>query len=362
MYLSRRIFLCVGAGASIARGSDKGLASPSEVKRYADPATEFPIFRLTNPEHESWLPAYYNRALSRRGNFMLYANERSGSIQIYRMDLKSGQSHQLTNEAGVAPSALALMPDEKNICCLVGGTVRLLNLASLHSRDIYQVGDGFEAGNGLSVTDDGLYAMLVERSADRHRLRLINARTGSASTVAEANEPLSDPIPRPRRTGILYRRAGELWLVNFDGAQNRKLRLAAGVTGPANWSQDGRQVVYLNFPADRTQLNNLRDFTPDANEDRMLARTSQFVHFGSNADGSVIVGSSGSKASPYVLLLVRSVKRELTLCEHKAADPARVAPIFSPDSQRVFFQSDRDGKTAIYTLNVERLVSETDVE
>jgi oligogalacturonide lyase len=50
------------------------------------------------------------------------------------------------------------------------------------------------------------------------------------------------------------------------------------------------------------------------------------------------------------------------LCEHKASNPARVAPIFSPDSQRIFFQSDRHGKPAIYAMNVERLVSETDAE
>ena len=362
MVVSRRIFLSVGTGAVTAWGSDRGLVFPSEVQRYADPATEFPVFRLTSPAHASWLPAYYNRAISHRGYYLVYANERSGSTQAYRMDLKTGQSHQLTNEAGLEPATLTLMPDEKSICCLTGGALQLINIANLRPRTVYSIPDGYEAGPGFSVNDDGNYALLVERSADRHRLRLIQMRTGSAATVVEASDPLSDPIPRPKRAGVAYRRGSELWLVNFDGAQNRKLRLAPGGVGPANWSADGRQILYLNFPQDRTQLNNLREFTPDANEERMLARTTQFVNFSGNADGSVIVGASGSKASPYVLLLVRSVKRELTLCEHKASDPGRVAPVFSPDSQRVFFVSDRDGKPAIYSMNVEKLVSETDVE
>jgi oligogalacturonide lyase len=346
----------------MAWGSDKGLVFPSEMERYADPATEFPLFRLTNPAHESWLPASYNHAVSRRGHFLVYANDRSGTVQVYSMDLKTGQSHQLTNEERLAPAAVALTPDEKSICCVAGGAVQLINLSNIRSRTIYSVADGFDAGDGFSVSDDGLYAFLVERNQDRHRLRLIPLRGGTPSTVVEASEPLSDPIPRPRRAGVLYRRAGEVWLVNFDGAQNRKLRLSPGNTGPANWSPDGRQVIYLNFPQEKGQLNSLREFTPDTNEERLIARTTQFVQFGENADGSVIVGASGSKASPYVLLLVRSVKRELTLCEHKASDPARVAPIFSPDSQRVFFQSDRHGKNAIYAMNVERLVSETDAE
>ncbi|MBV9746550.1 MAG: PD40 domain-containing protein, partial [Acidobacteriia bacterium] len=36
--------------------------------------------------------------------------------------------------------------------------------------------------------------------------------------------------------------------------------------------------------------------------------------------------------------------------------PERVSPMFSPDAQRIYFQSDRHGKQALYALHVERLV------
>ena len=90
--------------------------------------------------------------------------------------------------------------------------------------------------------------------------------------------------------------------------------------------------------------------------------TTQFVAFNRNADTSVFVGASGSKASPYLLLLVRSVKRELPLCQHRASDPRQVTSFFSPNSQRVIFQSDRDGKMAIYSIAVDRLVEATETE
>jgi oligogalacturonide lyase len=63
-----------------------------------------------------------------------------------------------------------------------------------------------------------------------------------------------------------------------------------------------------------------------------------------------------------VLILLRLTRRELTLCEHKASQPALCAPQFSPDSQRIYFQSDRDGKPALYCIHVERLVEKTDAE
>jgi oligogalacturonide lyase len=361
LFFSRRAFLSSIAASSLAWGADKGAVFPSEVVRYKDAATDFDIVRLTDPAHQSWLPAYFERAVARHGNFLIYANDRSGTVQAYRMDMKSGQSRELTAAAHLAADSLTLTPDEHSFCYLDGGTLHLQNLSSLRSREVYRIEDGFEAGHGFALSEDGLYAALVERKAGASRLRLISMRTGTAQTLAEASGAISDPMPRPRRAGMLYRRGDdELWLVNFDGAQNRKLKLAPGGLGPALWSADGRTVLYLNFPGDKKQLYNIREFTPDTNEDGFVSNTTQFVSFNRNGDSSVFVGASGSKASPYLLLLVRSVKRELTLCEHRASDGRLVSPMFSPDSQRVFFQSDRDGKPAIYAILVDRLVEETE--
>ena len=363
LVLSRRLFLSSFAGAGACFAADQGQTYPTETKRYTDQATDFLVYRLTDPAHQSWLPSGYGRVISRRGNLMLYASDRSGTVQAYRMDLKPGQSHSLTNAASLQPWSLTMTPDERNFCYLDGPSLFMGSLGGGRIREVYKAAAGQEFGRGFSLSEDGLYAALVEQKTGSSRLRLITMRNGAAQTLAEGSDPISDPMPRPRRAGMLYRRGdGELWLVNFDGAQNRKLRLAPGGIGTALWSPDGRTVLYLNFPADKTQLNNVRECTPDTNEDKLVSKTSQFVSFNRNSDASVLVGASGSKASPFVLLLVRAVRRELTLCEHRATDPRAVTPIFSPNSQRIFFQSDRDGKMAIYYMVVDKLVEETEIE
>lgn len=335
----------------------------SEAKRFSDPATEFFVYRLTDPSHQSWLPGYYGRAVSRHGNSLLYATDRTGSVQACRMDLKTGQSHVLTDAGGLMRESLTFTADERSFCYLDGPSLFLANIGNLRAHEVYRVSEGFSAGPGFSLSEDGLYGALVEEKQGLNRLRLINMRSGNAQTLAESTDPIRDPMPRPKRAGMLYRKgAGELWLVNFDGAQNRKLHLAPGGLGSALWATDGRTILYLNFPDDKTKLNNIRECTPDTNEDKLVSNTTQFVTFNRNADSSVLVGASGSKASPYVLLLVRSVRRELTLCEHRASDPRMVSPIFSPNSQRVYFQSDKDGKMAIYSMAVDRLVEETGAE
>lgn len=342
------------------QASERDLTVPSEAVRYQDPATEFNVTRLTSPEHTSLLPSYLGRALSRRGNFLLYSNDRGGSLQPYRMDLKTGQSRQLSEAKLLAPSSLTLLPDEKSCCFLAGDVVWQVNLSNFRAREVYRVPAGAQA-SGFCVNDDGQFAVLVEMLGSKFRLRLLSLAKGTASTVLESDEEITDPVPRPRRAGILFCLANlELHVVSFDKVQNQRLRTAPGRLGPALWSQDGRSVFYLNYPDNTSQLHAIREYVADSNEDRLVAPTSQYVHFGRNSDASVFVGASGSKASPYLLLLVRSVKRELTLCEHKASDPRLTAPIFSPNSQRVFFQTDRHGKLAIYFMSVERLVEVTE--
>jgi oligogalacturonide lyase len=336
----------------------KGHNVPAAVFRYPDPSTEFPVARLTDPAHSSILPASYQHPISKR-NFMLYASDMTGRFEAFRMDLKSGQSKQLTDAEKLNPACLALLPDDRGFCYVDGDRVFESGMSMLHPREVYRISEGFEAA-GLSVAEDGQYVAVVEKWAEK--------KSGK-SRLQSIHMVKGGPLKRPKRASVLYRRLGSqtggqssLWLANYDGQHDYRLRLAEGDTGPAQWNPDGRTVLYLNYPLEKGKLHNLREFTPDTNEDKMLATTSQFVAFGTNADASVFVGASGSKASPHVLLLVRSVKRELTLAEHRASDPKMVGPVFSPNSQRVYFASDRDGKPAIYTMSVEKLVEQTDAQ
>ncbi len=359
MVRSRRWFLCaipVSCGAALA---EKNKPAPSALFRYSDPSTEFQVVRLTDPEFTSLLPPHFARSQPKRGNFLLYASDATGRMEAFRMESKGGITRQLTEQEGLYPASLTLTPDERSFCCLAGDKLLSVNAGNGRIREVCQLSAGFEPA-GFGLAEDGLYGGLIEKKGELHRLRLIKMTDGSSTTLAEASEPMRNPIPRPRRAAILYGRGSGIWLANYDAQQNYRLKVAPGETGPYTWHPSGTSFFYLNFPADPHKLHNIREFTPDMNSDAAIADTTQFVAFERNADASVFVGASGSKASPHVLLLVRSVKRELTLCEHRASDPRMVSPIFSPNSQNIFFGSDQHGKPAIYTMAVEKFVAETD--
>ena len=359
---SRRSLLIAGlAGTRLAAQGLKGTTFPSDWRRYSDPTTELDVYRLTDPAYSSTMPAYYNRAIARSSGWMLFCCDRGGSPQAFHMDLKGGQTRQLTEAQELDGASIALLPDNRSFCYFAGRSLQIANLATSRERRLYQVPEGWDRGAGMSVSPDGTHAAFVERRGQGSRLRLVTLSQGAARTVLEAPVEMGDPIARPGRAQILYRQADEaLWLVDSDGKHNRWLKLAAGRVAAANWAPDGKTILYLNIPEDRTQLNAIREYAPDSDSDKLVAKTSQFAHFGFNRDTSVFVGASRNAASPTVLILLRVTRRELTLCEHKASHPETVAPVFAPDSQRIYFQSDRDGNPAIYCVHVEKLVEKTE--
>ena len=362
--ISRRWFLgsALTAAGLLAEGS-RGTTYPSVWRRYSDELTELDVFRLTDLAFSSTLPAYYSRAIAKNSGFLLYGCDRSGSPQVFRMDLKSGATRELTEVENLDVSSITLTPDNRHFCYFAARTLFMTPLATMRERELYQVPEGWERCAGMTVGPDGTHATFAERRGDGSRLRMVSLVQGPPRTVIEAPFAMRDPIPRPMRAQVLYRQEDQaLWLVNSDGQQNRQLKVSDGRIGPANWAPDGKTLLYLSFPSDKTQLNTIRELTPDSNADRLVAKTSQFVDFGFNRDTSVFVGASGNIGSPAVLLLLRVSHRELTLCEHRSSHPNAVTVMFSPDSQRVYFQSDWEGHPAIYCMHVDRLVEKTDAE
>ncbi|MDX2178228.1 MAG: hypothetical protein SFV18_01465 [Bryobacteraceae bacterium] len=321
----------------------KGQLLAANRVRFADGATELEVQRLTDPSSASFLPAPWMRPSSSRGGFLICASDRTGTMQALRLDLRTGESRVLTEAAQLDRASLTLAADEKSIFYFDGSALKATSLASLRERTVAEA----ESPSALTVSDDSLQAAFLSGG----RLMVANIARSGSEPIAEAPDA-NRVLLRPKRAAVLYRRGDALWLASLDKQENRKLKTAP-VTGTAQWSPDGRTVLYLSGLE-------LREHTPDSNTDALIAKTSQFGDFGRNADGSVFVGASSSKAGPYVLLLLRISRRELALCEHRCSDPAQVHPSFAPSSQRIYFQSDRHGKMAIYSMVVDKLVERTD--
>lgn len=333
-------------------------AFASDRRRYLDGATEFEVVRLTDPtRYSAQLPA---RAVPKRSDAVLYVSDRyNGSWQVFRADVKSGASGRMTDASKLDPGSVTLLADDKTVAYLDDDSLVSDNGGKAHL--IARLEGGSRLVGRPAPSEDGTLLFWSEGGDSSSVLKKLRLPKGSAETVTEVKARIECPQPNPRRATALWTQAGgSLWVCAYDGSGVRRLNTPPGKVLQAHWSPDGQSILYLLAPEDPAKLNSLREQELDSQKDRFVANTSQFVAFDLNANASVFIGASRNQAAAYVLLLLRVTRRELTLCEHRSVHPDAVCPQFAPNSQRVFFQSEKDGKPAVYTMLVDKLVEKTE--
>ena len=325
-----------------------------ERRRYADPSTEFDVLRLTDPAFASGFTAPGLKQFTRRGESLLHWSDRDGTRQAYLMQLKTGENRQLTDAKALLPNTLTLLNDERTILYFDGPTLIEANLATLKTRELHSA-----RNPQLAILQDGSVLVSEDNTVTRIAPKLPNKPNSFDGSVTSL-------LARPRRNQAIVRVGNDVgigqstFLLDALAGTKKPLQLEPGTTGQIAWTPSGRTFTYLHIPEDTHQLITLRENAPDENTDRLVAKTSQFEYVSANTDASVFTGASRSKAGPFVLILLRVTRRELTLCEHRASNPAMVQPTFTPDSQTVLFASDRHGKPALYSVKVEKFVEQTD--
>ena len=105
--------------------------------------------------------------------------------------------------------------------------------------------------------------------------------------------------------------AGDIWVMDADGASQRNLTNHIAVDRQPDWSPDGRQIA----------------FTSDRNSDW------EFDIWGGNSE-VYVMNTDGANL--------------INLTKHPAKDSS---PDWSPDGNQIAFSSDRDGNREVYVMN-----------
>ncbi|MGH9582833.1 MAG: TolB family protein [Bryobacteraceae bacterium] len=337
----------LAAGATAVHKPRRAPAAHGEFVRFVDPTTEAWVLRLTALSSASVLPAPQNRFISSKHHFLIFSSDRTGAMTPFHLDLHTGALRPLAETKGLAARSLCLDRRERSVYFVDGGLLKEAALAGRKTRTIAEDVTAF----GMSCSGS---ALLIAR-----RGRLF--RWNDSHPIAE--DAAFGPLVRPDGTGCLFGREArggrEFWYVPLAPLAKPRLLVSGRIWNPF-WSPRGKNLLFLRDVETKTAvLSEIHEANPETGVERKLDPTSEFAAFAPNGNASVFVGASRSKAQPTIILLLRSVARELTLCEHDATHPASVSPVFSPDSRRVFFQSDREGKAALYSIDVEKFVNPT---
>lgn len=344
------------AGAALdTRKKARPLPSVGEFVRFIDPTTENVVVRLTSLASNSILPSSPNRFVSVKDRILVFSSDRQGKPMPYQMDLRTGVARHIAETADLDPSSLTLVERKQLVYFRDGDTLVEAELVSKKPREPRTVLTGIEA----FCPDASGFGFYVIRQG---KLEQVSGK----ETVPIADNASPPCIARPNGRGCLFQRqiyadSRELWYAPAPDSGSQPVLVTSGRISDPVWSNGGDSILFLrNLPKADVLLSEIHEIGIEKPAEQCVASTSQFASFSPNEDGSVFVGASRSKAQPNIILLLRDVQREMTLCEHRASRPATVRPSFSSDSRRVYFQSDHQGKSAIYSVNVELLVEPTE--
>ncbi|HEU0121329.1 MAG TPA: hypothetical protein VFQ91_12445 [Bryobacteraceae bacterium] len=351
---SRRKALGLAAGIPLLAGA-KGQESPGEAKKFLDATTEFEVLRVTALSHNAWLPLASDRALTRRGDALLFASDASGAPQLYRHDFKGNKIRQLTEAAALNTNTFTWTAGDRGFCYLDGRKV--MQSGAGRDRVLYEWPADWGESPRLAAAEDGTMLAISAYNGTKTKLVLLGK---TALPLEERTGDIGTLCVRPKRPGVSYVGGGELRLSRLDGKALVTLRTAPGEVLSAYWTADGASLLYLLRPDADAKRTEIREIVPESGVEALVAKTTQYGHFQRNGDASVFLGASLSVASPHILLLLRSVKRELTICEHRCSDARLTRAVFAANSSRIAFQTDRHGKMTIYAMAVDRLVEETE--
>ncbi len=329
-------------------------------KTFIDPATEYLVTRWTEEAADSHLPTDPNRALSLNDSQLLYASNRTSGWQPYILDLKRGDSVQTGEARDLKPRSLALLRNGREAVFLDGNALIRNEIRRGRLRTLYRSPDGWSVTGNLLLSHDDRTAAVVERRQSVTRIVFVDAASGKSRQVLQADGAGLMPLGFHERYGLLVLNSQHQPALAGVPNAPRLPDFPKGEVLQARWDRSGRILMYLIRTHDgQTERSQLMEYDLDRGSHRLIANTTKFATFSVNADGSVFAGASSSKAQPLLLLLLRATRREFSLMEHQSSNAASVNPFFSNDSQTLFFESDRLGKTCIFSVSVKGLIEKT---
>jgi oligogalacturonide lyase len=358
-------------------------------KSYRDNETGRIVTKLTTDKFLNHHPYFYNKMITNDNRSLIFSSNRDGLRNLYKLDLISGETKQLTEGENISDFSPILTNDNKHLVFCRGERIILMDIVSLEEEVIYETPKGWVSGENPSISSDNRYLVLVEMNEKDHikgqgdwstfepqwaqkpHCRIVYINIADKTSIIPYEDEhcwLGHPQIRPGANNtILFCHEGpgnridaRLWLVDVGDAIARSLKPQSHseLITHEYWLNDGSRLAYVYRNYDTCE-ETIRFMNPDTMEEEVLMQCSTFCHFISNKDNTKIIGDGQNPVKPYLYLVDVNSKIEEKLCIHGSSfksygntQDSHPHPAFSPDGKYVIFTSDMDGMPGIYKVEL----------
>lgn len=366
----------------------KGTIHPAETSLTGDATTGVRIRRLTDGPGDSHHLYFTNSGWHAGGRRLIFVSTRSGSTDLFSMNLESGAFRQLTDEGRETDQLMfsCLNPSREEAYFWRGDRLIALDLRSLDERDLYRSPAGY-SNNIISATGDGRFLCTVhyEDLSQRFRVDLlkgyvgfeqywaarprsvivtIDTVTGAAREVIAKQawighvnaSPIVPHLATYCHEGPWRKVDNRIWGLDLDSGDTwpiRQRRRGESV-GHEYWLSDGVTIGFHGQEPDGGHFFGSVRYDDEGLREFPFPMQSKHVH----SNSLDLVLGDGSTKDPRIYAWrvdadAISVPRPVLRHGCSSSVQARhVHPRFSPDSKRFIYVSDAGGVGNLYEVRV----------
>jgi Tol biopolymer transport system component len=317
------------------------------------------------------------------GRWLVYGSDQAGprgSLNLFKMDLRSGVSIQLTDsDKNLKPRWSHISPDGTEIYFIEDTAhLKAVNLDTFEERSICRVANCFRA-HQLSVSPDNRLLtdgfFFEDKKEDdflvgqgfliRSAVLIIDIESGETRRLIDGNAPRTHAQFCPTDANLLFYCYGgpwwyvqRLWLIHADGSGNRPIFKQTNFEGVGHefWSHDGK-AIYVTCNGGR-QPQGLWAMDLESGNERCFLAGGCVGHGAANGEQHRFVIDELYNDCKTGLWTSRKRSSEPELLCQTGADWAGKAqefhphPRFLPDGRTVSFTSAMTGSCEVYLVQL----------
>lgn len=291
---------CVLAGGCTALASNVGRDWGVERESYVDPVTGVRVWELTRGSSTADNLYFHFSNFTADDRHLVFVSDRTGSRQLYRADVQTGDIVQLTDAPAVQPSSACPDPtNARRLYCLRGAEVIALDLLDFSERKVGEIPQPYVGGfQQPTLSHDGRWLALGKQRDDANwEIGLMNTQTGEYRPVLRQGFRIGHVQHSPTDPVIFYvwETGGyapqRTWLVNDDGTGNRPFYAR---TSSTNWFTPLKEwVTHESWVQDTGEMTMINDklgvMLVGRDGTARLVREGSYWHAAARPDGKVLV-------------------------------------------------------------------------
>lgn len=314
--------------------------------------------------------AWVQLSTTPQGNAYLAWQDQTNAVTWYGYGWWTWQAayfggHRAVSAQGYGGQTIILVPDLDMIVVTTADSFVPIDKANNQGSDVYDLvrADVMPAATGQGAAAGGQDSFWAVRETKndvaRGALYVVGPDgKGRKSLLADATYGAWGPAWSPDGKQIVFSRVFphimspgsvplELYLVNADGTNLRRLTNNGRTNYLPAWSPDGQTIAWLSQQGDKTDLAEIYMMRADGSaETRLTNNDAQEYGLSWSPDGKQIVFGSKRSGDWQIYTMNADGSKQSALPTPATGN----APSWSPDGRQIAFNSDRTGNLDIYVM------------